>query len=341
MGFKGMESDYKNGLIIMKAYPFHKGHASLIDFGLKNCEVLHIIISHNKRQTISGIDRYNAIKEMYTDNRQVNVYQFEDDDYPQYDYECETLDEFYSYWIPTIYKLVDKLDVVFTSEDYGDEFAKYLKVEHMLYDRERTNIAISGTDIRNNKYKNWDYITDTMKSKLITRVAIMGPESVGKSTLTKRLANYYNTNFVIEYGRIVYEGNGNKISIDDFIPISEGRQSLEDWMVKRANKIIFCDTEDITTYLFLKMFCDNYVTEEKWFLDTIENKKEYDLYILLKPDCEVVQDGTRVFLDERNEHYQNIKAELDSRNYKYIEVGGYWDDRLFCSIDYINSIFNI
>lgn len=336
-----MESNYKNGLIIMKAYPFHKGHASLINFGLKNCDILHIIISHNKSQTIPGIDRYDAIQEMYIDNKRVKVYQFEDDDYPQYDHECETLDEFYSYWVPAIYKLVDDLDVVFTSEDYGDEFAKYLGVKHLIFNKERDIITISGTDIRNDKYKNWDYMTDTMKNKLITRVAIMGPESVGKSTLTKRLASYFNTNFVVEYGRIVYESNGNKVEVNDFIPISEGRQSLEDWLVKKANKIIFCDTEDITTYLFLKMYCYNYEEEEKWFLKTLDSKKNYDLYILLKPDCDAVQDGTRVFLNEREEHYLEIKKELDNRGCEYIEIGGYWDDRFFCSIDYIKSIFNI
>ena len=68
-----MESNYKNGLIIMKAYPFHKGHASLINFGLKNCDILHIIISHNKSQTIPGIDRYDAIQEMYIDNKRVKA----------------------------------------------------------------------------------------------------------------------------------------------------------------------------------------------------------------------------------------------------------------------------
>lgn len=105
--------------------------------------------------------------------------------------------------------------------------------------------------------------------------------------------------------------NGNSISLKDFIPISKGRQSLEDWLIKKSNKIIFCDTEDITTYLFLKMFCDDYKEEEIWFLNTINNKSKYDLYILLKPDCEAIQDGTREFLDSREYHYQDIKKKLN------------------------------
>ena len=66
----------------------------------------------------------------------------------------------------------------------------------------------------------------------------MGPESCGKSTLTQDLANHYQTNFVIEYGRLVYENNGG-VTINDFIPISKGRQDLEDWMIKYSNKLLF------------------------------------------------------------------------------------------------------
>lgn len=325
----------------MKAYPFHNGHKALIEFASERCENLHVIISHNKRQNIPGLDRYNAICETFKDYKNINVYQFEDDDLPEYDYQCETLDEFYSYWIPEIYKIVESLDVVFTSENYGDDFSKYLGVKHILYDKERKIIPISGTKIRENINENWDFITKEMQLKLIKRVALMGPESVGKSTLTKNLANYFNTNFVEEYGRIVYESNGNSISLKDFIPISKGRQSLEDWLIKKSNKIIFCDTEDITTYLFLKMFCDDYKEEEIWFLNTIKNKSKYDLYILLKPDCQAVQDGTREFLDNREQHYLDIKKSLIENNCKFIEIGGDWDNRFNESVEFIKTIFNI
>lgn len=325
----------------MKAYPFHNGHKSLIEFASNRCEHLHVIISHNKKQSIPGIDRYNAICETFKNNNNINVYHFEDDDFPQYDYECDTLDEFYSYWIPAIYKIVPELDSVFTSEDYGDEFAKYLGVKHILYDKNRDIIPISGSIIRGDMVNNWKYIEPKMQSKLIKRVAIMGPESVGKSTLTKKLATYFNTNFVTEYGRIVYENNGNKINLEDFIPISEGRQSLEDWLITKSNKILFCDTEDITTYLFLKMYCENCEVEEQWFLDTLKSKKNYDLYILLKPDCDAVQDGTRSFLKLREMHFEMIKDELIKNNCNFIEIGLDWNNRFNESIKFIENYFNI
>ena len=41
----------------------------------------------------------------------------------------------------------------------------------------------------------------TQNESLIKRVVICGPESTGKSTLTVKLASYFNTNYVSEYAR--------------------------------------------------------------------------------------------------------------------------------------------
>jgi len=181
-----------------------------------------------------------------------------------------------------------------------------------------------------------------MRPFFVKRVVIMGPESVGKSTLTKNLAKHYNTNFVEEYGRTVFERNGNKIGIEDFIPISVGRQEIENHQIKSSNKIIFCDTEDITTYLFSRMyFPDDYKSIENILLDRLYKNGNYDLYILLKPDCEGVQDGTRQFLEERIEHYEVIKTELEKYKCNFIEISGNWDERLERSIEIIKSQFNI
>lgn len=323
-----MEKRFKNSLVLGKFYPPHLGHLYLIDTAIENSEHTHVVISYNKSQTIPGEIRFNCLKEIYKDKPNVTIYNFDDTGLPQHDYECETLDEFYSYWVPEIYKLIDELDAVFTSESYGDDFAAYLGVEHFLVDKERTTYPVSGTAVRTNPFEKWNYIPEQIKPYFVKRIAIMGPESVGKSTMTRELANWYQTNFVDEYGRTVYEANGNKVTHEDFITISVGRQSLEDWNLKKSNKILFCDTEDITTYLFLKMYCDDWTKEEdQWFLKTLSEKKPYDLYILLKPDFEGVQDGTRSFLEIREQHYETIREELVLRGCNFIEVGGDWKER--------------
>ena len=337
-----MEKKYKNSLVLGKFFPPHKGHVYLIDTAIENSENVNVLLCYNKDQNISGEIRFNALKSIFKDNKNVNIQLVDDGDLPQYDWECESLDEFYSHWFPFFYQFVDKLDVVFTSEDYGNDFAKYLGIEHYLVDKERKKYPISATKVRTNPLENWEFIPNEIKPYFIKRVVLMGPESVGKSTLTINLAKYFETNYVEEWGRTVFENNGNTISLDDFIPISKGRQELEDLKVKGSNKLIFCDTEDITTYLFSKMFYPKtYKQIENYFLKVLDEKENYDLYLLLKPDCDGIQDGTRQFLEERKDHYELIKKELINKKCNFFEIGGDWDKRLLDSIKIIKSEFNI
>lgn len=333
---------YKNGLCLMKAYPLHLGHLHLINTAIENCENVHVMVCYNSSQYIPGDLRYKAIKEIYKNNKNVFVYLSNDQLMPQYESEVDNLDIFYkSFWVPFVYQYIEELDVVFTSEDYGDDFARYLGIDHFLVDKDRDKYKISGTKIRQNPYDNWDFIPDEMKPFFIKRIALMGPESVGKSELTKKLAEYYNTNYVEEYGRTVYEENGNKIDLEDFIKISIGRQKMENERIVKSNRFLFCDTEDITTYIFSKMFFpDDYKEIEDFFMLKIKKKQKYDLYILLKPDVDGIQDGTRCFLNERVNHYNEIKQFLIDRKCYFIEIGGNWENRYNESIENINLIFN-
>jgi len=334
-----MDKKFKSGLVLGKFYPTHLGHLHLINTALEHSEVVHVVVCHNQSQTIPGQLRHYALSQIYGDK--IKLYSFEDDHLPQSDDGWDK-DEFYELWVNAVYGLIQDLDVIFTSEDYGYDFAKYLNIEHFLVDKDRIKYPVSGTKVRENPFENWQFIPDQIKPFFVKRIAIMGPESVGKSTLTQNLANYFKTNFVIEYGRLVYENNGNKVELKDFIPISTGRQDLEDWMIKSSNKLIFCDTEDITTHIFSKMYCpEEYKQIEDYFIDVISKKSKYDLYILLKPDCKGRQDGTRNFLKERESHYETIKIELIKNGCKFIEIGGDFDNRYKQSIKVIKSTFNI
>jgi HTH-type transcriptional repressor of NAD biosynthesis genes len=336
-----MEKRYRSSLVLMKAMPPHLGHLYLIDTAIKYSDHTHIVICHNSSQWIPGELRFNCIKEIYKDNTNVTVYIFDDTGLPQSDKESNSLDEFYSLWVPVVYGIVESLDVVFTSEDYGDDFARYLGIDHFLVDKDRRKYPISGTMIRNNPIKNWRFISDQIRPFFVKRVAIVGPESTGKSYLTQNLASYFNTNFLPEYGRLVAENKPN-LEIDDFHHISEGRQELEDWLVGYSNGLIVCDTEDITTYTYSKMYCpDEYIKYEEYFTKKITSY-DYDLYILLEPNCDSVQDGTRKFLNGRVEHFNELKSNLERFCKMYITVGGDWSNRYVESKKLISDlIYNL
>ncbi len=335
-----MEKKYKSGLIVGKFLPPHKGHLFLINTALENAEIVTLLVCSLKNEPIEGDDRFNWLKEIYKGEKRLNIINFKEE-VPQVPEEDPN---FWDIWVGIARNnCPPDLDVIFTSENYGDPYSEKLGIKHHIVDLDRKTFPTSGTKVRTETFSNWEYIPEQVRPHFVKRIAIMGPESVGKSTMTKKLATYFNTNFVVEYGRLIYEANGNKVTIDDFMPISRGRQSLEDWLLLQSNKLIFCDTEDITTYIFTKMYCpDEYLQVEDWFLNILNTKKKYDLYLLLMPDCKSVQDGTRSFLDSRLEHYEVIKKELIDRGCEFIEIGGVdWNERYQSCIDVVSTNFNV
>lgn len=329
---------YNKSLVLGKFNPPHLGHLYLIDEAINLSNEVNIMICWNPSQETLPNVRFDTINEIYKNNPKVKIHLINDQGLPQSDKECETKDEFYSYWVPLVKEKVNDLEVVFTSEDYGDDFAQYLGIKHHLVDKERIKYPVSATKVRNNPLKYWNFIPNNLKYNYVKRVAIMGPESVGKSTLTQLLAEHYDTNYLEEWGRVVYERNNNHLELEDFIKISKERAQKEENLLKSSNKIFFTDTEDLTTFIFSKMYYPNDWTNIKYYFDNqLLNFPKYDIYILLKPDCEKVQDGTRMFLETRWEHYNTIKQELIDRNLKFVEISGSWEERLLKSIEEINN----
>lgn len=324
---------YKSAYVLGKFLPFHLGHKYLIDTAIRNSEKVTVLVGTMDSEPIPGKVRYKWVKKTYKENKNVSV-KWCNKKLPQYPEEDIN---FWNIWVKIARKYCTDVDVIFTSEKYGDTYAEKLGIDHFLVDINRDKFPICGTNIRNNPFKYWDFISDAAKKFFTKKIVIMGPESTGKSILTDKLATHYKTNFVEEYGRTVYEENGNKVSIDDFVKISKGRQKIENKRIKKSNKILFCDTEDITTYYLMKEFYPKKYKKNEKFLKKKIKKSKYDLYILLKPDCDGVQDGTRSFLDKRKKHFNIIKSFMMKKGCFFIEIGGKWDNRFNKSVNFINK----
>ena len=92
------------------------------------------------------------------------------------------------------------------------------------------------------------------------KVVLFGPESTGKSTLAKELADHYNSIYIEEYAREYlqkkYDLNQEICSYDDFIPIAKGQIRLENEASKKCNSILFCDTDLLTTKIYSEIYFD-------------------------------------------------------------------------------------
>jgi len=332
-----MEKKYKNGLVLGKFMPVHLGHQFLINTASEQCENVTVLICSLKTEPIPGHLRYEWLKELYSEIENVNIIHCEDEN-PQVPEESESIDSFYNdYWCPSVYSRIKELDAVFTSEYYGDEFASYLKVEHVLVDLERKTYPVSGTKVRNNAYEMWNYIPKNVKHYYIKKIAIVGPESTGKSTLTKYIGKYFNVPIIEEYGRTYTESikNANDLESEDFFIIADTHNTELIEKSKLGAKYLISDTEAIVTKTFKELYLDSSIDER---IETIIQKQDFDIYLLMDIDIPWVDDNTRDFPNSRKKHFDLIESELIANNKRYIVINGSYKER---EEKVINIILNL
>lgn len=157
----------------------------------------------------------------------------------------------------------------------------------------------------------------------IKLVCYYGPESTGKSFMAKKMAEKYKTEFVPEVAReFITSNNFNR---EDIIMIGRAQTERIFQRARKANKILFCDTDLITTQIYSKQ----YLKVVPPVLYELEKMVEFDQYFLFDIDVPWVGDGLRDLGDERKreEMFEVFKNELIRRNISYITVQGDWYER--------------
>jgi NadR type nicotinamide-nucleotide adenylyltransferase len=157
-----------------------------------------------------------------------------------------------------------------------------------------------------------------MKKELI-KIAIVGPESTGKSTISSALAKHYQTVWVPEYARYYCEGLTAACTLQDELNMFYGQLALEKSMeVVAKNNLLICDT----TFMTVKIWSDHQLGETpKPVLDAIQ-AHSYDHYLLLKNDLPWEEDPLRDFKDMGDYFMEVWRKELNNINASFVEVGG-------------------
>ncbi len=157
-----------------------------------------------------------------------------------------------------------------------------------------------------------------MEKKLI-KIAIVGPESSGKSTISAALAKHYHTLWVPEYARYYCEGLTEACTLQDELNMYYGQVALEKAMeTVIPNNLMICDT----TFLTVKIWSDHQLGKTpQLVLDAIKSHK-YDFYILLKNDLPWQEDPLRDFKGMGDYFLAIWHKELKAINANYQEVGG-------------------
>jgi NadR type nicotinamide-nucleotide adenylyltransferase len=155
--------------------------------------------------------------------------------------------------------------------------------------------------------------------KKIIKIAVVGPESSGKSTISAALAKHYQTLWVPEYARYYCEGLTEACTLQDELNMYYGQVSLEKAMeTVLPNNLMICDT----TFLTVKIWSDYQLGETPELVLEAIKKHEYDFYILLKNDLPWQEDPLRDFKGLGDYFFEVWIKELKAINANYKEVGG-------------------
>jgi NadR type nicotinamide-nucleotide adenylyltransferase len=172
----------------------------------------------------------------------------------------------------------------------------------------------------------------------VKKIAILGAESTGKSTLAELLAKKYNTIFIPEFARSYFNKNDIKnYSLSDLEQIALEQIELEHELSKNANGFVFCDTTLIT----IKIWSQNEFKQVPQVISTHIKHSDYDLYLLCNNDVPWKDDGQRMHQHLREHVFKWNKHELIKLNVPYKIVSGIGEDRNQKAIQIIESTFNL
>jgi HTH-type transcriptional repressor of NAD biosynthesis genes len=163
----------------------------------------------------------------------------------------------------------------------------------------------------------------------IVKVVLFGPESTGKTTLSKQLARYYNTVWAPEFARDYLQKKWNNerktCEAEDLIEIAFGQIKLENKLAKKADKVLICDTDLLETKVYSEEYYGGFVDEN---LDNAAKKNQYDLYLLTYIDTPWEEDDLRDRPGLRLEMFTAFENALKKHNRNYILLKGDKETRL-------------
>jgi HTH-type transcriptional repressor of NAD biosynthesis genes len=319
---------YGIGLVFGKFYPLTKGHQYLIETARRQCGRLYVAIGSRSSETIPPQVRYQWITELYPDVEAV----IQPDTLPYFPHECASAEEFYAIWTEALKSVCNgrSPDVLFTSEDYGDTMSDYLHCEHVLVDKDRATVPICATKVRRDPFACWQFLDPVVRPYFVKKVCVYGPESTGKSTLCEQLAKHFQTVWQPEWARD-YLGQRHCV-YEDMEAIARGHFEAHPRYKRQANKVLFMDTDAITTQVYSEHYygrCPEYVQAM-----ADQMKQMVDLYLFTDIDVPWVPESGRDLGEPRQRVFlkNQLRSHLDRRGLPYVIVSGTWEQRLQRSI---------
>jgi NadR type nicotinamide-nucleotide adenylyltransferase len=171
------------------------------------------------------------------------------------------------------------------------------------------------------------------------KVVLFGPESTGKTTLSRHLARHYNSVWVPEYAREylqnVWNNERRTCEPKDLVPIAIGQMAMENELAQKTESVLICDTDLLETKVYSEAYysgtCDP-------VLDKYAIENTYDLYFLTYIDVPWEEDDLRDKPNERERMFKAFEEALKENNRPYVLLKGNKKERLEEAVKHIDKL---
>jgi NadR type nicotinamide-nucleotide adenylyltransferase len=161
----------------------------------------------------------------------------------------------------------------------------------------------------------------------VARIALLGAESTGKSTLAQALATRYGTLWVPEYLREFVEVNARVPHEDDQVGIARTQRAREEARARdaRVRGFLFVDTTPLMTAGYSRIYWGRVPPD----LLALEAAHDYAHTLVAAPDLPWVPDGLQRESEAvRQRVHAQLVAVLDERRIPFTLLTGELDARL-------------
>ena len=171
---------------------------------------------------------------------------------------------------------------------------------------------------------------------MLQKIAIIGPESTGKTYLAAQLASYYKCYWVPEYAREYLKNLKHAYTQADIEKIAMGQIDYEDVLAQESKKLLICDTNLIT----IKIWLDHkYNNCPEWINNEIQNRK-YALHLITYPDIPYKFDPLRENPELGEYFFKKYKSLLISYQFPYVIIDGDYETRMKKAVRAISNLMN-
>ena len=171
------------------------------------------------------------------------------------------------------------------------------------------------------------------------KIAILGPESTGKTELAASLAAHFQSPWVPEYAREYVEKLTENYTFNDVSNIARKQIELEKQFENTNNEsdFVFFDTDLIITKVWFQ-YCYHEIPD---FVTERLKQGFFDLYLLCEPDLPWQPDPVREHGSDRAFFFDWYKKEAEQTGKPVVIVNGKGAQRTLNAINAINQFIEL